>query len=95
MHIILLATAVNAATNIAPAPHLLGRQTKTMHSGNVILPRRHRKVLGGGANSPPQQPSLHHQNSCQIWCYVVRIQHHQPTMPGAAKTIQTEGPHHE
>jgi hypothetical protein len=92
--IVLLAVAVNAATNIVPAPHPPRRQTKTMHSGNVILPRRRRKVLGGGANSPPMQPSLRRQNSRQTWCYVVRTQHHQPTTPGA-ETIQTEGSHHE
>jgi hypothetical protein len=28
-------------------------QTKTVRPGNVLLPRRRRKVLGGGANSPP------------------------------------------
>jgi hypothetical protein len=93
--ILLLAVAVNAATNIVPAPHPPRRQTKTMHSGNVILPWRRRKALGGGANnSPPVQPSLRRQNSRQTWCYVVRTQHHQPTTHGA-ETIQTEGPHHE
>ncbi len=92
--IILLATAVNAATNIVPAPHLPQRQTKTMHLGDGILPRRCQKVLRGGANSPPMQPSLCRQNSRQTWCYVIRTQHHQPTTPGA-ETIQTEGPHHE
>jgi hypothetical protein len=92
--IILLAVAVNAATNIVPVPHLPQRQTKTMHLGNVILLRQHQKVLGGGANSPLMQPSLHCQNSRQTWCYVVRTQHHQPTTPGA-ETIRTEGPHHE
>ncbi len=91
---ILLAVAVNAATNIVPAPHLPQCQTKTMHSGDVILLRRCRKALRGGANSPPMQPSLRRQNSHQTWCYVVRTQHHQPTMPGT-KNIQTEGPHHE
>jgi hypothetical protein len=80
--IVLLAVAVNAATNIVPAPHPLQRQTKTMHLGNVILPRWHRKVLGGGANSPLMQPSSRRQNSRQTWCYVIRTQHHQPTMPG-------------
>ncbi len=91
---VLLAVAVNAATNIVPAPHPPQRQTKMMHSGDVILPRRRQKLLRGGANSPPMQPSLRHQNSCQTWCYVIRTQHHQPTMPGT-ETIQTEGPHHE
>jgi hypothetical protein len=90
----LLAIAVNAATNIVPALHPPQCQTITMHSGDVILPRRRQKVLRGGANSPPMQPSLRRQNSRQTWCYVVRTQHHQPTMPGA-ETIQTEGPHHE
>jgi hypothetical protein len=92
--IVLLAIAVNAATNIVPAPHPPQRQTKTMHSGSVILPRQCQKVLRGGANSPPMQPSLRCQNSHQTWCYVIRTQHHQPTMPGA-ETIRTEGPHHE
>jgi hypothetical protein len=79
--IVLLAIAVNAATNIVPAPHPPRRQTKTMHSGNVILPRRCQKVLGVGANSPSMQPSLHRQNSRQTWCYVVRTQHHQLPCP--------------
>ncbi len=92
--IILLAVAVNAATNIVSAPHPPQRQTKTMHLGDVILPRQHQKVLGESANSPPMQPSLRRQNSRQTWCYVVRTQHHQPTTPGA-ETIRTEGPHHE
>ena len=92
--LVLHAIAVNAATNIVPAPHPLQRQTKTMHLGNVILPRWCQKVLGGGENSPPMQPSSCHQISHQTWCYVVRTQHHQPTMPGA-ETIRTEGTHHE
>jgi hypothetical protein len=92
--IVLFAVAVNAATNIVPAPHPPQRQTKMMHSGNVILPRRCQKVLRGGANSPLMQPSLCCQNSRQTWCYVVRTQHHQPTTPGT-ETIRTEGPHHE
>ena len=50
---VLLAVVVNAATNIAHAPHLPRRQTKTVRPGNVLLPRRRQKVLGGGANSPP------------------------------------------
>jgi hypothetical protein len=92
--IVLLAIVVNAATNIAPAPHPPQHQTKAMHLGNVILLRKHQKVLGGGANSPQMQPSLHRQNSHPTWCYVVGTQHHQPTTPGA-ETIQTEGPHHD
>jgi hypothetical protein len=92
--IILLAITVNAATNIVPAPHPPQCQTKTMHLGNAILPRRHQNVLGGGANSPLMQPSSCRQNSRQTWCYAVRTQHYQPTTPGA-ETIQTEGPHHE
>ncbi len=92
--IVLLAVAVNAATNIVPVPHPPQCQTKMMHLGNVILLQRRQKVLGGGANSPPMQPSSHCQNSCQTLCYVVRTQHHQPTTPGA-ETIRTEGPHHE
>ncbi len=92
--IILLAVTINAATNIVPALHPPWCQTKTMHSSNVILPQWRQKVLGGGADSPPVQPSLRRQNSRQTWSYVVRTQHHQPTTPGA-ETIQTEGPHHE
>ncbi len=92
--IVLFAVAVNAATNIVPAPHPPWRQTKTMHLGDVMLPRRRQKVLRGVANSPPMQPSLRRQNSLQTRCYVVRTQHHQPTTPGA-ETIQTECPHHE
>jgi hypothetical protein len=92
--IVLLAVAMNAATNIVPAPHLPQRQTKMMHLGNVILLQQRHKVLGGGTNSPPMQPSLRRQNSPHTWCYVIRTQHHQPTTPGT-ETIQTEGPHHE
>jgi hypothetical protein len=91
--IILLAAAMNAATNIVPAPHPPQHQTEMMHLGDIILPRWRQKVLGGGVNGPPMQPSLRRQNSRQTLCYVVRTQHHQPTMPGA-ETIQTEGPHH-
>jgi hypothetical protein len=50
--ITLPAVAVNAATIIVSALHPPRHQTKTMHSGDVILPRQRRKVLGGGANSP-------------------------------------------
>ena len=92
--IVLLAATMNAATNIAPALHPPQRETKTMHSGDVILLRQCQKVLQGGANSPLMQPSLCCHNSHQTWCYVVRTQHHQPTMFGT-ETIQTEGPHHE
>jgi hypothetical protein len=37
--IVLLAIAVNAATNIVPAPHLPRRQTNTMHSDDVFFCR--------------------------------------------------------
>ena len=50
--IALLATAVNAATNIAPAPRRPRCQTKMVQSGSVLLLWLHQKVLGGGANSP-------------------------------------------
>jgi hypothetical protein len=50
--IALLAITVNAATNIVPALHPMQHQTKTMHSGNVILPPWCQKLLRGGANSP-------------------------------------------
>jgi hypothetical protein len=71
--IVLLVAALNAVTNIVPAPHPLQCQTKTMHSGDVILLQRRQKVLRGGANSPPMQPSLRRQNSHQTWCYVVSL----------------------
>ena len=51
--IVLFAAVANAATNIAPAPDLPRCQTKTVRPGYVLLPRRRRMVLGGGANSPP------------------------------------------
>ena len=92
--IVLLAAVVNAATNIAPVLHPPRRQTKTAHPGNVPLPRRCQKVLGGGANSLLTQPSLHWQNSLWTWCHVIRTQHHQPTT-FRAETIWTKGPHHE
>ena len=51
--IVLFAAVTNAATNIAPAPDPPRRQTKIVRPGDVLLPRRRREVLGGGANSPP------------------------------------------
>jgi hypothetical protein len=51
--IVLFARVANAATNIAPAPDPPRCQTKTVRPGDVLLPRRRQKVLGGGANSPP------------------------------------------
>ena len=51
--IVLFAAVANAATNIAPAPDPPRRQTKMVRPGDVLLPQRRRKVLGGGANSPP------------------------------------------
>ena len=87
--VLLLTAAAKAATNMAPVPHLPQHQTKTVHSYNVLLPRRHQKVLGGGENSPLMLPSLRGQNSHQTWCFVVRTQHHQPTTLGT-ETIQTE-----
>jgi hypothetical protein len=65
--IILLAVAVNAATNTAHAPHPLQHQKTMMHSGDVILPRRRQKVLGGGENGPPIQPSLRRKNCHRTW----------------------------
>jgi len=56
--IVLFSAVENAATNIVPAPHPPQLQTKTVHPGDVLLQRRRRKVLGGGVNSPPMQPSL-------------------------------------
>jgi hypothetical protein len=43
--IVLLAVAMNAATNIVPALHPLQCQTKTMHSDDVILLQQRQKVL--------------------------------------------------
>jgi hypothetical protein len=51
--IVLFAAVANAATNIAPAPDPPRRQTKMVRPGDVLLPWRRQKVLGGGANSPP------------------------------------------
>jgi len=36
---------LNTATNIAPALHPLQSQAKTVHPGNVLLPRGRQKVL--------------------------------------------------
>ncbi len=47
------------------------------------------QVLGGDENSPLMQPSLRGQKNSWTWCYVIRTQHHQPTMPGTEK-IWTE-----
>ena len=87
--IVLFAAVANTATNIAPAPDPPQRQTKTVRPGNVLLPRRRRKVLGGGANSPPCNLLRVYKITFEL-CHVVRTQHHQPTTPGA-ETIQTEG----
>ena len=85
---------MNAATKIVPALHPPQCQTKTVHLSNVLLLQWHGKVLKGGENSPPMQPSLHQQNSLPTWCHVFRTRHHQPTMPGA-ETIQTPDPNDE
>ena len=76
--IVLLAVAVNAATNIAHTLHPSRRQTGIVHSGDVLLPRRRWKVLWGGANSPLMQPSSRRQNSLPTWCHVVRTQISRP-----------------
>jgi hypothetical protein len=59
--IVLLAIAMNAATNIVPVLHPPQCQTKTLYLDDVILLWWCQKVLGGGANSPPMQPSLRRQ----------------------------------
>jgi len=49
--IVLLAAAANVGTNIAAAAHPPRPQNKMVHSDNVLLSRRCRKVLGWGAYS--------------------------------------------
>ncbi len=61
--IVLFSAVKNAATNIALAPHPPQRQTETVRPGDVLLQRWRQKVLGGGVNSPPMQPSPRRQNS--------------------------------
>ena len=68
---------MNTATNIVPVLHPLQCQTKSVHSGDVLLPRWHRE----GANSPPMQSSLRQQNILLTWCHVVRTRHYQPPHP--------------
>jgi len=63
--------------------------TISVHLDNVLMPPQPKKVLGGGANSPPMQPSLQWQISWWTWCYVLTTQHHQLTTP-SAETIRTE-----
>jgi hypothetical protein len=57
---------------------LLRCQSKKIRSGDVFLLQQSQEVLGGGANSPSMQPSLHRQNCFWAWCHVVRTQHQQP-----------------
>ncbi len=87
----IFATAAKAATNMAPVPHPPWHYIKTVHADDAFLPRRRRKVLGGGENVPPQSNLL---GADRTWCYVVMTQSHQPTTPGA-ETIPTESSNHE
>jgi hypothetical protein len=87
----IFATVAKAAINMAPVPHPSQHYIKTVHAGDAFLPRRRRKVLGGGENSPPQSNLL---GADRTWCYVVMTQSHQPTLPGA-ETIPTESSNHE
>ncbi len=74
LRFIILPTAAMAATNMAPVPQPPQYQIKMMHSDDVLLLQRCQKVLGGGENSLPKQPSLRQQNRCWIWCCVFRTQ---------------------
>jgi hypothetical protein len=87
----IFATAAKAATNMAPVPHPPRHYIKTVHADDAFLPRRRRKVLGGGENSLPQSNLL---GADRTWGYVVMTQSHQPTTPGA-ETIPTESSNHE
>ena len=53
---------------MVPGPHLPRHQDQngafrqcTVHLDYVLLSQRRQKVIGGGENSPPMQPSLHQQ----------------------------------
>ncbi len=87
----IFATAAKAATNMAPVLHPPRHYIKMVHADNAFLPRRCRKVLGGGENSPPQSNLL---GADRTWCYVVMTQSHQPTTAGA-ETIPSESSNHE
>ncbi len=87
----IFATAAKAVTNMAPVLHPSWHYIKTVHADDAFLPPRHRKVLGGGENSPPQSNLL---GADRTWCYVLMTQSHQPTTP-CAETIPTESSNHE
>jgi hypothetical protein len=54
----IFATAAKAATNMAHVPHPPQHYIKTLHADDAFLPRRHQKVLGGGKNSTPPNPTF-------------------------------------
>ena len=93
-HIVLLAATMNAATNIAPAPHPLQHQTKRYILAMFYCLGGIKRCLEEVQITPQLQPSSYRQNSLPTWCRVIRTRHHQSTTPGA-DTIQTHGPHHE
>jgi hypothetical protein len=55
-----------------------------VHAHNAFLPRRLKKVLGGGEKSPQHSNLL---GANRTWRYVVMTQCHQLTTPGA-ETLQ-------
>ncbi len=46
-HTDIFATAVKAATNMVPVPHLPQHNIKTVQADDAFLPQRRQKVLGG------------------------------------------------
>jgi hypothetical protein len=85
----IFATAAKAATNMVPVPHPLQHYIKTMHVDDDFLPRRHRKVLGRGENSPHQSNLL---GADWTWCYVVThsaISQPHPALKPYQQRVQT------
>ncbi len=90
-HTDIFATSAKAATNSAPVPHPPWHQTKRVHTGYAVLPRRHQKVPGRGENRPPPiQPFWSRLG--MVLCR--HTQRQQPTTPGT-ETIPTESSNHE
>ena len=54
----IFATSAKAATNLAPVPHPLRHQTKTVHTGDAFLPRRRQKVPEEVKIAPPNPTIL-------------------------------------